>query len=80
MNFNLFPTESGSHQTITPAIVHIVHTNMVKRRTQRQPKNSTKLFKKTGLTLSEAAIARGAIKYGGADSVYIHSVVSLDSR
>lgn len=63
MNFNLFPTESGSHQTITPAIVHIVHTNM-----------------KTGLTLSEAAIARGAIKYGGADSVYIHSVVSLDSR
>jgi len=33
-----------------------------------------------GLTFVEAAIARSAIKYGGMDSVYIHSVVDLQSR
>ena len=33
-----------------------------------------------GLTFAEAAIARSAIKYGGMDSVYIHSVVDLQSR
>ena len=30
MNFELFNTEYGSYQTITPAILHMVHTNKVR--------------------------------------------------
>ena len=78
VDFELFNTDVGSYQTITPAILHIIHTSLVGSFCSIIHTLFTS--KEPGLTFAEAAITRAAIKYGGADSVYIHSNVDLENK